>query len=749
MADHPVITDSITQAIASLNGTPGEPRSFDAIDSLLASQPYRLAYWRVAADEINYRRFFDVSTLAALRSDREEVFHATHALVFDIVARQGATGLRIDHPDGLLDPQTYLDRLQEAYVLAIARRLHEDGLAAQTTDWEEIEPLLRDRLAGEAEDGKRAGSQQLYVVVEKILGHDEPFPSDWRTHGTSGYEALNRINGLFVDPASAAEFSRRYYSWIGDQTPYREVVRQKKLLILEVSLASELHVLAYQLERIALRDRRSRDFTQSGLRHVLRQVIATFPVYRSYITARGVSEQDRALVERAVRLAMRRNPMTSPAIFLFLRDVLLDRLERAEDAPANELGPAEFAGKFQQVTAPVMAKGLEDTCFYNYNRLVSLNEVGGDPGRFGIAPEQLHRWNTERASRFPHALTPLSTHDTKRSEDVRARINVLSEIPERWFTAIERWSELNQRHKKEIDDRDAPDRNEEYFFYQNLLGAWPLEDLDEQSFAGFRDRIRAYMAKATHEAKMHSSWQNPDPEYDEAIDRFIQGVLDRAGNQAFLDDFLPFQRLVSQHGMINSLAQTLLKITLPGVPDTYQGCELWDFSLVDPDNRRPVDFDRRSSMLRELKARGDDASELVRDLVATWYDGRIKLYTHWRALSARHREPVLFSGGEYLPLSTRGKHGSSLFGFLRVAGPRAAVVAVPRLTTRLGTGDHLPLGLHTWEDTELELSGLAGGTNLRDVFTGVSHTTLSGNEDSVMKAGDLFANFPIALLLAE
>ena len=485
-ADQPVIADAIAEALASLGGTPGKPRSFDALDLLLASQPYRLAYWRVAADEINYRRFFDVNALAALRTDREEVFRATHALVFDIVARQGATGLRIDHPDGLLDPQTYLDRLQEAYVLAIARRLHEEGLAEQTVGWDEIEPMLRDRLARQAGDEQEQGSPPLYVVVEKILSYDEGFPGGWRSHGTSGYEALNRINGLFVDPASAAEFTRRYHGWIGDQTPYRDLVREKKLLILEVSLASELHVLGYQLERIALRDRRSRDFTQSGLRHVLRQVIASFPVYRSYITAKQVSDQDRTLVDRAVRLAMRRNPMTSRAIFRFLRDVLLDRVKRPEDLPADEPEPADFAGKFQQVTAPVMAKGLEDTCFYDYNRLVSLNEVGGDPGRFGISPDQLHRWNIDRASRFPHALTPLSTHDTKRGEDVRARINVLSEVPDRWFQAVERWNQTEPAITKGKSTTRMPRTGTRSISsIRTCSGAWPLEDLDEQAFPPF------------------------------------------------------------------------------------------------------------------------------------------------------------------------------------------------------------------------------------------------------------------------
>ena len=373
-----------------------------------------------------------------MRGDREEVFRATHALMLDLVARQGATGLRIDHPDGLLDPQEYLERLQEAFVLAIARRLHEAGLAEQTVAWQEVEPVVRDRLARQADDAGKRDSPSLYVVVEKILGYDEAFPGDWRSHGTSGYDMLNRINGLFVDPASAAEFTRRYQDWIGDQTPYREIVRQKKLLILEVSLASELHVLAYQLERIALRDRRSRDFTQSGLRHALREVIASFPVYRSYITANACQRTGPGAGGSGHSLGDAPQPGDQPVDLSVSPQRLARPGQEARGLPADELAPADFAGKFQQVTAPVMAKGLEDTTFYVYNRLVSLNEVGGEPVRFGISPDQLHRWNIERADRFPHALTPLSTHDTKRSEDVRARINVLSEIPDRWFQAVER-----------------------------------------------------------------------------------------------------------------------------------------------------------------------------------------------------------------------------------------------------------------------------------------------------------------------
>ncbi|MBV8488510.1 MAG: malto-oligosyltrehalose synthase, partial [Planctomycetaceae bacterium] len=732
----PAIKAAIGVALDRLNGSPGDPHSFDALDLLLASQPYRLAYWRVAQDEINYRRFFDVCSLAALRSDREDVFRATHALLLEIVARYGATGLRIDHPDGLLDPKTYLQRLQQAFVLAVARKLHEESLRDQSIVWDEIEPQIR-QLLSRPED--RPELARLYVVVEKILAYDELFPPDWDTQGTSGYDALNRLGGLFVDGANAAEFTNRYRDWIGDQTPYREIVREKKLLILEVSLASELHVLAYQLERIALRDRRSRDFTQSALRSALREVIASFPVYRSYITGSQISQQDRALVERAVRSAMRRNPVTSRAIFRFLRDVLLGQLSSRGGVSQDGLAPAEFAGKFQQVTAPVMAKGLEDTTFYVYNRLVSLNEVGGDPGRFGLDPEAVHRWNTERAAKFPTALTPLSTHDTKRSEDVRARISVLSEIPDRWWSAVERWSELNQRHRRVIEEREAPDRNEEYFFYQNLLGAWPLEVLDEAGRNTFNDRIRAYMAKSIHEAKVHSSWQNPDPDYDKAIEQFVMAVLDPAVNREFLDDFLEFQRLVSHHGMIGSLSQTLLKLASPGVPDTYQGTEIWDFSLVDPDNRRPVDFDLRRRLLADLIARSTQPLELTADLVKNPADGRIKLYVHFRALAARRDLPELFSIGTYQPALSRGLHQGSLFGFLRHDGARTAVIAVPRLTTRLVEPGQMPLGPEVWNDTELELPGVSPGAVFQNIFTGEKLKTSSRQGATILPAAELFA----------
>ncbi|QEH37124.1 Maltooligosyl trehalose synthase [Aquisphaera giovannonii] len=747
LESQPVVVGAIDESLRVLNGTPGEPRSFDALDALLSVQPYRLAFWRVASDEINYRRFFDINTLVALRTDREEVMRATHRMVFDIVTRKGATGLRIDHPDGLLDPQRYLERLQQAFVLMTARRLHLDGPRSSEVTWDELRPYLYDivRPAPVAS----INDPRLYVVVEKILGSDEPFPEDWVSHGTSGYDALNRINDLYVDLSNSGEFARRYQEWIEDTTPYRELVRQKKYLILEHSLASELHVLSYQLERIALRDRRSRDFTQTVLRHALREVIASFPVYRSYITARKVHDYDKDLVDRAVRSARRRNPVISRSVFDFLRDVLLGRVGAADEVPESEFAPADFAGKFQQVTAPVMAKGLEDTTFYVYNRLLSLNEVGGEPNRFGSSVDSLHRWNQERASRFPHSMTPLATHDTKRSGDVRARINVLSEVPSLWFEALARWSDLNRKHRTLIEDHEAPDHNEEYFFYQNLLGAWPMEGLTPENTASFVERVRGFMQKAIHEAKVHSSWQNPNPDYDQAVDQFVAKVIDPSQNAEFLDDFAELRDLVRRHGMINSLSQTLLKLAMPGVPDTYQGTELWDLSLVDPDNRRPVDYALRARLLRELIAAHDDPQvgpgRLVRDLTSNMVDGRIKLYLHWRALRARREQPDLFTTGEYRGLNPRGANQQSLFAFVRASGDRRAVVAVPRLTTRL-CGGHLPLGAESWGDTEVQLEGMGSVTSLRNVFTGETFP-IAPEGGTVLKAADLLASFPVALLV--
>jgi (1->4)-alpha-D-glucan 1-alpha-D-glucosylmutase len=745
----PAVRQHLEEIVRLFNGQPGEPHSFDLLDQLLDQQPYRLAYWRVAADEINYRRFFDINDLAALSMERPEVFEATHALVLRLLAEGKLTGLRIDHIDGLYDPKQYLERLQERYLLELARRYFEADPSRNSLNWEEVAGLLGERFR---QARRQAGSplwRALYVVVEKILGPGEPLPADWPIHGTSGYYFLNQVNGLFVAADQAAAFQRLYRAWTGDERSFSEIVYQSKYRILQVALSSELQMLARQLDDLAQKDRWSRDFTLNTLRHALREVIACFPVYRSYISAEGIHDTDRRYVETAVRRAILKNPGTSRSVFFFVRDMLLQRYsDRASEA--DRAAQLRFAGKFQQVTAPVMAKGLEDTAFYIYNRLGSLNEVGGDPDCFGISPEALHRYFRQRQVSYPWALSALSTHDTKRSEDVRARLNVLSELPEEWEQGLRRWGQWNAGHRQIVNDQPAPDANEEYLLYQTLLGAWPLEPLTPAGWEQFVNRIQEYMMKAIHEAKVHTSWINPDAEYDEAVRQFVRRLLDEQQSAAFLADFRAFQAKISYYGFYNSLSQTLLKLTAPGVPDTYQGTELWDFSLVDPDNRRPVDFVRRRQLLGELQQRwaqaGDDRRALCRELLRTWPDGRIKLFVTWQGLRQRRRWPGLFTVGDYVPLEATGPAAEHVFAFLRCREQTWALTAVPRLLTRLVSKDQWPLGPEVWGETVLHLPAPAVARRFTNVFTGEEIVAAS---EATLPLARLFAHFPVALCLAE
>jgi (1->4)-alpha-D-glucan 1-alpha-D-glucosylmutase len=746
------VREFIEGNVTLFNGAPGQPRSFDLLDSLLERQCYRLAYWRVAPDEINYRRFFDINDLAAVSMERDEVFEASHRLVLELAAEGKLNGLRIDHPDGLYDPARYFRELQVHYQLACARKIFGSEAAGEGEPWSEIEGPLQDRLAAGFGRGPGAERWPLYVVAEKILGIDEPLPEDWAIHGTSGYDFLNQVNGLFIDRANAEAFTRLYANGIQDDTRYPELVYRKKLLILNVSLASELHMLAYELDRLAQKSRRSRDFTFNMLRLALREVIACFPVYRSYVADDGARGTDRRYIEVAVQRATARNPLLSRRLFRLIRDMLL--LQYPESFTEEDRAEQRrFTRKFQQVTAPVIAKGVEDTVFYVYNRLLSLNEVGGEPARFGITPEALHEYHINRQVKWPYALSPLSTHDTKRSEDVRARLNVLSEIPDEWRSAVARWSGFNALYRQPVEDLVAPDANEEYLLYQTLVGAWPLEACTSQEYAGFVERIQSYLEKALHEAKVHTSWINPNENYDAAVREFVTRVLDPA-NQAFLDDFRAFQRRISEYGLYNSLAQTLLKITCPGVPDTYQGTELWDFSLVDPDNRRPVDYERCRTMLRELQAStkgsGPEWVDVARRLLSSKEDGRIKLYVTWRALHCRRHNPGLFTRGQYVPLAGAGDKAEHLFAFARQADNSLAVVAIPRLLVRLAAGSPIPrLDSDVWGRTSLQLSGIDRGLRWQNVFTGQILMPTEWRGALSLAAADLFRHFPVALLLAS
>jgi (1->4)-alpha-D-glucan 1-alpha-D-glucosylmutase len=743
----------IQQNVVFFNGNREDPHSFDLLDDLLNDQAYRLAFWRVAADEINYRRFFDINELAALSMEKAEVFHDTHELIFRLLGEGKVTGLRIDHPDGLYDPRQYLVRLQQHYVLERARRIVASDPALVGMPWSEIEAPLLEAISHEV--GVKAGSplyRPLYVVVEKILQGDEGLRPDWPIHGTTGYEFANALTRLFVDPAGGAPFNRIYQGWTKQKTPFSEIVFQKKFLILQVSLSSELHVLAYQLDRLSEKDRWSRDFTLNSLRHALRVIIACFPVYRPFISAEGVHPDDEGWVESAVALGKRKNPAISATLFDFVRDMILLRYPGAY-RKRDKAEQRRFVGKFQQVTGPVMAKGFEDTALYVYNRLLSLNEVGGDPTRFGASPEVFHRFNEDRRQRWPHALSATSTHDTKRSEDVRARLDVLSELPHQWQEKLRLWGRLNRRHRIPYRGADAPDRNDEYLLYQTLVGAWPIEPCPPDEFGKFVTRIQQYMQKAVHEAKVHTSWVNPNQDYDEAILAFVAAVLDRAGNARFVQDCRAFQRQIHHWGLFTSLAQTLFKIASPGVPDIYQGTELWDFSLVDPDNRRPVDYAQRQQMLHELRDRVADVQRLAalaRELTVHKDDGRIKLYVTYRGLHCRRENPGLFSQGEYLRVETAGVQQQHVCALLRRHEGRRALVVVPRLLTSLIPQDGaVPLGPEVWQDTCLLLSETMPGQRWRNLFTGELVTTGDQGGRPSLAAADVFANFPVGLFLAQ
>jgi (1->4)-alpha-D-glucan 1-alpha-D-glucosylmutase len=740
------IREFVDDNVRELNGTPGEPASFDALDRLLLAQSYRLADWRVAGDEVNYRRFFDVSNLAALRMERRDVFDAAHELVLRLVGEGAVTGLRIDHPDGLYAPAEYFRRLQEGAVLATARRLV-PGVGEA-----DLDALAAHYRASAAGNPAGATARPLWIAAEKILMPEEPLPEWWTVAGTTGYDFLGSLNGLFVDRQLSRQMTSLYTRFARADAVMADETYGAKRLIMQVSMASEVNQLGHHLDRISEKNRLFRDFTLSTLVRTLREVIAAFPVYRTYVGDDGdePTPRDVAYIEQAVVQARRRNPtVVNASVFDFVRDVLLLRHPAGADAEERR-ERRHFAMRFQQTTGPVTAKGVEDTAHYRYNRLVSLNEVGSDPAHYGESAAAFHEKNARRLERWPDAMLATSTHDTKRGEDVRARINVLSEMPQRWAAEVRHWREIARRWKRDVDGRAAPDRNDEYLLYQTLVGAWPARD-DDESLEVFTERIRAYMQKATKEAKRHTSWVNPEPAYDEAVLQFVTKLL--APGSPFLEASRPFREAIARCGAVNSLAQTILKMAAPGVPDLYQGSELWDLSLVDPDNRRPVDFARRRELLADLARRAGaapDASALCRELLLAWPDARIKLYVVHRALTLRRARRQLFGPGAYLPLTAAGPRAQHVVAFARRDADHAAIAAVPRLTAHLsGLGARAPIGGDVWGGTSLSLGDASLAGTYRDRFTGLRLTTTAHAGVPVLAAEDLFAILPVALLERE
>jgi (1->4)-alpha-D-glucan 1-alpha-D-glucosylmutase len=726
LAASPEVRAFVEDNIRTFNGTPGDPRTFDALDELLADQAYRLAYWRVAGEEINYRRFFDINELAALRVEAPEVFADTHRLVFGLVGEGLVTGLRVDHPDGLYAPAEYFARLQRGCARALGR--------ADTGDF--------------------------YVVAEKILAPGEHLPEGWATAGTTGYEFLNLVNGVFVDRAQARAMEQVYARLIKVRPPFSEIVDECKRLVMATSMAAEINMLAHRLNLISEKHRASRDFTLGSLTTALREIIAAFPVYRTYVGEAGaagvgtpppelrsqtvgdstlVSPRDREYIARAVGRARLHTPAMSSTVYDWIEEVLTLRFPPwATEADREER--LDFVRRFQQITGPVTAKGYEDTVLYRFNRLVSLNEVGGDPSRFGTSLAEFHTENAERRRRSPHALSATATHDTKRGEDVRARINVLSEIPAEWRARVAAWQRLNRKHRTMVEGATVPGANTEYLLYQTLVGAWPLS----------LDRLRAYLQKAVREAKVHTSWTNPNPRYDEALARFAEAILDPERSAAFLEDFTLFQARVAHFGSLNALGQTLVKLTAPGVPDIYQGSELWDLNLVDPDNRRPVDWGERTRLLDELLtavATAPDRAALAHELVKSRTDARVKLFVIHEGLRVRRARRALFETGAYQPLEARGAWAEHVCAFARVDGEAAAVTIFPRLLARRGV-DALPLGPEYWADTRLAMPAALAG-RYTSVFTGERVETTDTGEGPVLSMGTTLTSFPVALLQRE
>ncbi|HEX4230790.1 MAG TPA: malto-oligosyltrehalose synthase [Bryobacteraceae bacterium] len=647
----PFIAEGIDKVVDSVNRNP------DALHDLLEHQNYRLAYWRTAEQELGYRRFFDVNNLIGLHTENERVFADTHALILTWLREGVLDGVRIDHPDGLRDPRQYFDRLRNA-------------------------------------------APDVWIVGEKILEPGERLRDDWPIDGTTGYDFMSMVNGLFVDSREEAAFNRIYSQFTNRPTDYAAVCRDKKLLIIRDLLGSDVNRLTALFAQVCDAHRDRRDFTRHDIRHAIREVAASFPVYRTYVVPERneISEDDRKYIAEAIESAKRNRQDLDSELFDFLGDVLTVRVQGKLET--------EFVMRFQQFTSPVMAKGVEDTVFYFYNRLTSLNEVGGDPSRFGIAdPNEFHAFCIANRRRYPSTMLSTSTHDTKRSEDVRARIDLLSEIPKQWERALNRWARANHKYKTDA----MPGRNTEYLLYQTMIGAWPIP----------ADRLSPYIEKATREAKDLTTWLDPNEAFEDATKQFIEAIY---GDGEFLADFEKFVTPLIQPGRVNSLAQVLLKLTAPGVPDLYQGSELWDLSLVDPDNRRPVDYSVRRNLLEELPRL------TVADVLKRADEGLPKLWLIHNALRVRRENPEAFGPeGKYSPIEVKGAKAGHALGFLR--GDRIVVI-IPRLVLKANSN---------WIDTAVELPE----GQWRNALTGA---ILSGGTSRLRQ---VFAEFPVALLIRQ
>lgn len=704
--EQPEISHFIDDNIRTFNGEKADPGSHEHLRQLLADQAYHLDSWKAAAQQANYRRFFNISDLVGVRVEDPDVFDATHALILRLVNQGKVDGLRIDHIDGLSDPTQYLRRLQGRITAAPSRE---------------------------------ADHAAFYIIVEKILSGDEELPDEWPACGTTGYDFANALNLVFVVPQGVKALETTYRRLLGGSASFATVVYQAKKLVIARLFEADLVALAYDLDCLAGDTGDAGRVSLPGLREAIAEATACCPVYRTYVRSFELTARDRRYLEATIRAVRRRNPTVEPVSLRLLERVL------QLDLPANlaerrKQAWLRFIMRWQQFTGPVMAKGLEDTALYIYNRLTSLNEVGGALSAAPDPVEAFHHANQARLRRWPYTLSATSTHDTKRSEDVRARIDVLSEMPAVWARKANLWTRLNRAKKPLVHGRHVPDANEELLLYQTMIGVWPL--CDSQADA-LNDRLKSFMLKAARESKAHTSWLEPDEAYERGLASFVAAVLDRSSDNAFLTDFVRFQERIAFHGMLNSLAQVVLKVASPGVADFYQGNELWDFSLVDPDNRRPVDLVTRASLLNRL-SRGEaaDRPALLRELLSHWTDGRVKLYVTWKALVFRREHPELFLEGDYLPLSVSGRRPHSVVAFARRCGDEWGLAVVPRVSAALVPARRFPLGRRTWADDCLLLPDDAPHDWL-NVLSGDDLQTGPGGKRVLLS--HVFSTLPVAL----
>ncbi|EFL49756.1 malto-oligosyltrehalose synthase [Solidesulfovibrio fructosivorans JJ]] len=693
----PPVREYVQGNLAKVNGTEeiegqGDRRAL--LENILYEQYFRLSYWKVAGEEINYRRFFSINDLISLRVENEAVFRHSHGKILELVREGLFSGLRVDHIDGLYDPSRYLRRLREA--------------------------------VGDA-----------YLVVEKICVGDEPLPAFWPIAGSTGYDFMNAVCHLFVDGTREKAFEKIYAGYTGRRQRAEDLVVWKKRRIIETHMYGDVENLARLINAVSSLDRQGFDITLRSTKRALSEVLAHFPVYRTYISPDAIRPVDIEYIRTAVRSAKLHNDDLAYELDFLERFLLLQYDENFSEG--KKMQWARIAMRFQQVTGPLMAKGVEDTAFYVLNRLLCLNEVGGEPGTFGLSAGAFHHVMEDRAKQWPTAMSATATHDTKRGEDARLRLAALSELPDVWRAALIRFSRTNQRRKTRIGDKLAPDKNDEYMLYQAILAHYPV---DPGELPQFKERLAAFLIKAVREGKERSNWLNPDLEYENALTDFAARMLRASPRNAFLDAFAPLCRRVTDLGFSYSLAQMVLKMACPGMPDLYQGTEDWDLSFVDPDNRRPVDFAARAKRLAALeKAFDADPAALCASLIAAPEDGRVKFFTLWRGLCARRAQPALFTSGAYVPARFEGSQAKRLFGFWRTFEGEAALAIVPRRIAALSRGESVFALGGIWEDTRL-MESAPGITELTDVMTG---RRFSCGECYIK---DVLRDFPVALLVS-